>query len=110
MAAVAILYFQVMRIWLIRRVDTVVLVLCTKFGSNIYYSHRDRRTYASDIHLMTSRELTSGSDFCSRGHLRLAVMNLPVKFGADIFIQSGVIDIFPKFKIAAVAILDCQVM
>jgi len=59
---------------------------------------------------MTSRELTSGSDFCSRGHLRLAVMNLPVKFGADIFIQSGVIDIFPKFKIAEVAILDCQVM
>jgi len=47
---------------------------------------------------MTSRELTSGFDFWSRGHLRMAVMHLPVKFGADIFIQSGVIGIFPKFK------------
>ena len=39
---------------------------------------------------MTSRELTSGFDLWSR-----------VKFGTDIFIQSGVIDIFPKFKMAA---------
>ena len=54
---------------------------------------------------MTSRELTSGFDFWSRGHLRMAVKHLPVKFGADIFIQSGVIDIFPKFKMAAAAIL-----
>jgi len=59
---------------------------------------------------MTSRELTSGSDFWSRGHLRMAVMHLPIKFGADIFIQSGVIDIFPKFRMAAAAILDFQVM
>jgi len=44
---------------------------------------------------MTSRELTSGFDFWSRGHLRMAVMHLPVKFGADIFMQCGVIDIFP---------------
>ena len=43
---------------------------------------------------MASRELTSGFDFWSRGHLRMAMMHLPVKFGADIFIQSGVIDIF----------------
>jgi len=43
---------------------------------------------------MTSRELISGFDFWSRGHLRMAVMHLPIKFGADIFIQSGVIDIF----------------
>ena len=43
---------------------------------------------------MTSRELTSGFDFWSRGHLRMAVMHLHIKFGADIFIQSGVIDIF----------------
>ena len=55
---------------------------------------------------MTSRELTSGFNFWSRGHLRMAVMHLPVKFGADIFIQSGVIDIFPKSKMAAAAILD----
>ena len=29
-----------------------------------------------DVHLMTSRELTSGFDFWSRGHLRMAVMHL----------------------------------
>ena len=40
----------------------------------------------------------------------MTVMHLPIKFGADIFIQSGVIDIFPKFKMAAAAILDFQVM
>ena len=57
---------------------------------------------------MTSRELTSGFDFWSRGHLRMAVMHLLVKFVADIFIQCGVIDIFPKFKMAAAAILDLQ--
>ena len=50
---------------------------------------------------MTSRELTSGFEFWSRGHLRMAVMHLPIKYGADIFIQSRVIDIFPKLKMAA---------
>jgi len=110
MAAAAILDFQVMRIWLFWRVDTVVFVFCTKFGSNMCYSHQDQRTYASDVHLMTSRELTSGFDFWSRGHLRMAVMHLSIKFDADIFIQSGIIDIFPKFKMAAAAILDFQVM
>jgi len=59
---------------------------------------------------MTSRELTSGFDFWSRGHLRKAVMHLRIKFGANISIQSGVIDIFPKFKMAAAAILDFQFM
>jgi len=59
---------------------------------------------------MTSRELTSGFDFWSRGHLRVAVMHLHIKYGADIFIQSGVIDIFPKFKMATAAILDFQIM
>ena len=61
---------------------------------------------------MTSRELTSGFDYLSRGHLRMVVMHLHVKFGADIFIQSGVIDIFPKLKmaVAAAAILDFQFM
>jgi len=34
---------------------------------------------------MTSRKLTSGFDFWSRGHLRMAVMHLAIKFGADIF-------------------------
>ena len=55
---------------------------------------------------MTSRELTSGFDFWSRGHLRMAVMHLPVKFGAVIFIQCSVIDIFRKLKMAVAAILD----
>jgi len=59
---------------------------------------------------MTSRELTSGFNFWSRGHLRMAVVHLPIKFGADIFIQSGVIVIFPKFKMAAAAMLDFQIM
>jgi len=36
----------------------------------------------------------------------MVVMHLPMKFGADIFIQSGVIDIFPKLKMAAAAILN----
>ena len=49
-------------------------------------------------------------DFWSRGHLRMAVVHLPVKFGADIFIQSGVIDILLKLKMAAAAILDFQIM
>ena len=34
--------------------------------------------YASEIHVMTSRELTSGFDFWSRGHLRVAVMHPPI--------------------------------
>ena len=55
---------------------------------------------------MTSRELTSGFHFWSHDHLRMAVMHLPIKIGADIFIQFGVIDIFPKLKMAAAAILD----
>ena len=38
----------------------------------------NRRTYASDLHLMTSRKLTSGFDFWSRGHLRVALLHLPI--------------------------------
>ena len=34
--------------------------------------------HASDLHLMTSRELTSSFDFWSRGHLRVAVLHLPI--------------------------------
>jgi len=40
----------------------------------------------------------------------MAVMHLHIKFGTDIFIQSGVIDIFRKLKMAAAAILNSQVM
>ena len=36
--------------------------------------------------------------------LPFPVMHLPVKFGADIFIQSGVIDILPKLKMSLVAV------
>jgi len=36
----------------------------------------------------------------------MAMVHLPMKFVADIFIQSGVIDIFPKLNMAAAAILD----
>ena len=55
---------------------------------------------------MTSRELTSGFDFWSRDHLYMASVHLSMKFGAGIFIQSGVIDILPKLMMAAAAILD----
>ena len=55
--------FSVYRIWPFRCVDSVVFVLCTKFGLNICYSHWDRHIYASKLHLMTLRELTSGFDF-----------------------------------------------
>jgi len=106
MVAAVILDFQFMWIWPFRRVGSVVFVFFTKFGSNIRYSHWDRRTYALDLHLITSRELTSDFDFWSRGHLCVAVLHLPIKFGADIFIQSGVIDIFRKSKMVAAAILD----
>jgi len=94
MAATSMLDFQIRWIWPFLRVGSVVFELCTKFGSNICYSHWDRRTYASDFYLMTSRELTPGFDFWSRGYLRMAVMHLPIKFAADIFIQSRVIGIF----------------
>jgi len=47
---------------------------------------------------MTSHELTSGFNFWSRGHLCMALVLLSMKFGADIFIQSGVIDILSKIK------------
>jgi len=59
---------------------------------------------------MTSRKLTSGFDFWSSGHLRVAVMYFHIKYGTDVFIQSGVIDIFPKFKMAVAAILDFQIV
>ena len=55
---------------------------------------------------MTSRELTSGFKFWLRGHIRMVAMHLPIKFGADIFIWSRVIGIFPKLKMAVAAVLD----
>ena len=96
MATAAILDFQFMLIWALRCVDSAVFVFFTKFGLNICYSHCDRCTYAEDLHLMTSRELTSCFKFWSCGHIRMVAMHLPIKFVADIFIRSGVIGIFPK--------------
>jgi len=106
MAAAAILDFQIMWIWPFACVGSVLFVLCTKLGYNICTGHWDRRTYASDVYLMTSRELTFGFDFWSRGHHCMAVVHLSIKFGAAIFIQCGVIEILPKLKTAAAAILD----
>jgi len=40
----------------------------------------------------------------------MAVVHLPTKLGATVFIQSRVNDLFPKFKMAAAAILDFQFM
>jgi len=57
---------------------------------------------------MTSRELTSGFDFWLCGHLGMAVTQ-STSFGAKVYIQSGVIDAYQKFKMAAAAILDFQV-
>ena len=37
-------------------------------------------------------------NFLSRDHLCMALLRLPMKFGADIFIQCGVIDTFSKIK------------
>jgi len=88
MAPASILDFQVMWIWPFQHVDGAVCVFSTKFGSNICYSHWDRHINPSEIHLMTSHKLTSGFDFWSPDHLRMAVMHLPIKFSADIFIQS----------------------
>jgi len=64
-------------------VNSVVLELYLKFGSNICDSHWYQHTYAPDIHLMTSRELTFGFDFWSAGHLRMAVVHLPTNFGVE---------------------------
>jgi len=36
----------------------------------------------------------------------MALLRLPMKFSADTFIQSGVIDIFPKSMMAAAVILE----
>jgi len=49
MAAAAILDFQFMWNWPFWHVGNVVFVFCTKFGSNICYSHWDRCTYPSDL-------------------------------------------------------------
>ena len=59
---------------------------------------------------MTSRELTSVSTF---GHVVISSWLwyiFPYNLMQHIFIQSRVIDIFPKFKMAGAAVLDFQFM
>ena len=60
----------------------------------------------SSTHLCFRRSFDDVTRINFRFLLRMAVMHLPVKFGANIFIQCGVIDILPKLKMAAAAILD----
>jgi len=60
---------------------------------------------------MTSRELTSGFEFSTIGHLVISACPwyiFPYNLMQDIFIQSGVIDIFLKLNMAAAAILYFQ--
>jgi len=52
------------------------------------FSPGDLYVFVHDVRLMTSHELTSGSNLWSRVHLYLAVMHLLAKFGANIYIQS----------------------
>jgi len=42
----------------------LMLKLCIKFGSNVSYNHLYCRPFIPVVRLMTSRELTSGFDFC----------------------------------------------
>ena len=93
-----------------RHVNSVVHELYIKFGSNICDSHWDH-TYALDVHLMTSCELTSGFDFWSGGHLRMAVAHLLIKIWCRyMYLVQSYWHFFPKFKMAAAALLNCQFM
>jgi len=47
---------------------------------------------------MTSREFTSGFDFWSRGRLCMAVMHIPIKFGAYIFIHEALFVVRTSYK------------
>ena len=66
-----------------------MLALCTKFGLNIFI--------LTEIEPFRSQhsfdDVTFSFDVWSCGHLHMAVMHHPTKFDADIFIQSGVVDI-----------------
>jgi len=77
-------FFWLSELFTFRHVTSVAIELCTKIGSHICYSHWDRRPFVPDIYLMTSPELTSGFDFWSCDHLRIAVTYLPTKFSTKI--------------------------
>ena len=79
-------------------VNSAELELYIKFASNIRDSHWDRRTYAWDLHLMTSRDLLPVSTF---GHVVISASPScisPYNLMQDIFIPSKVIDILPKWR------------
>jgi len=85
-----------------RHVNSVVLELYIKFRSNICESHWDQHTYA---HLMTSRELNMWLSPYGRGASSHKI------WCRYIYISSSeLLTFFPKFKMAAAAILDFQFM
>jgi len=59
MAAAAILDFQFVWIWPLRRVASVVFVFCTKFGSNIFYGKMYHDGWA--VTFATARRAWAGS-------------------------------------------------
>ena len=106
MVAAAILDFQVMWIWPFSHADGVVFVFCIRFGSNICYSHWDRRTYPSDLHF----DVVTRINFLSR---LLVTWSSPHGCGASSHtiwcrylrpIRSYWR--FPKLKVAAAAIVN----
>jgi len=102
MAAAAILDFQFLWIWPFRRVDSMVFVFCAKFGSNICYSHWDRHTYASDLHLMTSLPVSTF------GHVVISAWPwcvFPWNLVQISLSNPELLIFFPKLKMAAAAIL-----
>jgi len=68
-----------------------------KFGTKVVTATYYRAHCENSLYYRTSRE--HGSTSCC---ISQCPVHYPVKFDADIFIQSGVIDIFPKSKMVFV--------
>ena len=102
MAAAAILDFKFMWIWPFRRVDSAVFVFCTKFGSNICYSHWDQtdicfRPSFDDVTRINFRFRLLVAWSYPRRRVASSLHGVGASFDvicADIFIQSGVIRIW----------------
>ena len=77
-----------------RHDSRLTLPVCIKSGLNVYYNRWHLLTFITDVRLMTSCKLTSGSDVWSCDHLFMALLHLPTNFGANTFIRSWDIDIF----------------
>ena len=66
---------------------------------------------AVDVYLITSRGLTPGLNFWSCGHRRMAMLPIMTYNLVQIALSnSELLTFFPKFKMAAAAILDFQAM